>query len=1131
MIPRLLICLMAWMAVLGGSPLSALPPPAAPAAAAVNLRFTMNGAVVTAALERGVYQAVLEQKSGDGWKPLAVAYSTSRTGRVTFKMPAATDAANLRVQGYRTPKFPARFLYGKRSFDRKDLTSDTLTLFGNVSIPNMSIAPTMVFTNNALASANTLMGATTATSRALADLPPTPVTDTVLESDIWQIVGNQMYFFNHYRGLQILDLTDPTLPVRTGSVRLPASGEQMIVMDEAGTQVALLGTSTDHKNVGKTTVWLIRVADGIPAMASEVPLEGVMLDSRLVGTTLHVLSKVSPELTANSSTHDMHGTAVLTSIDLSNLDAPKKLGRLTFPAESAALQISEGCALVATTYYVGTNLYANRAVHLVDVSKAPRLVKTFTPRGLIQDKFKLGIVNGSVVTVSIEGSWTDRKTWVETFPIAGSDVTAQSALELERARGETLHATRFDGDRLYVVTFRQIDPLFIVDLANPAAPVLSGVLEVPGWSTYLEPLGDRLLAVGIEGGYTTVSLFDVADVTAPSLLSRLKLGGTYGSNSEANTDEKAIEYLPEEGILMVPFQGWTPSGGDKAVQVVNVGADELTAGPTIGHDFDPRRGSFISGHYVSISGHELLVHGTDTEATDEPVVSLPLAWRADRVVPVGEHLVQIEDGQNFNRYFTPAPGEYAKLRITSTTDPDALEQVVNIGCGRIVGITQRDSRLYLAQQMQFTTTTLARDVAPSLRTLALDLSSKTPVVTQVGSVVHDLGALNVPDPTIDEVQPLWINDQKLVWYVPLNQGLRLIPGPIIIGGPIFRLPVLTLPILIGQPVIDIGIIGPGRLITNVNATLNGAVLTGAPPPPAEPAPGPPPGVPAAVLCPVSIDTAGTITAETAQVVRVKGNLRHTSRAFTQGGFIFFSYDTAVEKSSSNATTATTSAASFTRGPVLTKIAVPLRPQEVRLASWLQVIDWNGNAPVLRDPVSIPGPLLSVAQADAQGAVVLTNSDQQISKTAAATRVIQACAYDGVSAWQLDSYITSTPYHSATATDGLRLYLGREVGIIGVVGVGYNALTGRLSQINNWPTAETPTTLHVIPGHLLASSAGNLEVATITASTGVLKPVASFDTPTNLWLRVDRSAITPAQDLWIPAGEFGVEFLQRGDLAP
>ena len=261
-------------------------------------------------------------------------------------------------------------------------------------------------------------------------------------------------------------------------------------------------------------------------------------------------------------------------------------------------------------------------------------------------------------------------------------------------------------------------------------------------------------------------------------------------------------------------------------------------------------------------------------------------------------------------------------------------------------------------------------------------------------------------------------------------------------------------------------------------------------------------------------------------MNVRGSLRGTSRAFVEAGFIYFSYDTAVERTDPGVTTNTASASSL----VFSSIPYYYN-YDWRVASWLQVVDWRAAQPVLRDPVSIPGQLLSVAQADAQGAVILTNSDQQISTTGSATRVIQASGYDGVSAWQLDNYITATPFYSASTTDGTRLYLARETATKGVVGIGYNSVTGRLAQINTWTTTEVPSMLNVISGHVLASSYGNLEVASIVAATGMLTPVASFDTPTNLWLQVNRAAFTPNLDLWIPAADYGVEYLQRSSLAP
>lgn len=1077
---------------------SAIPPPPN-AEALTSLRFTVRRRTVTALLEPGLQQVVLEQKSGIGWKPVGVAYPLPYGPRISvFNLAADVPASELRVQGYRKAKFPARFKSGGRNFDRPDPSVDP-------SSGQLTLMPTINYSSGVVVSG--MRSADIPQALAAGALTSAPLPEAI-ESDIWQIVGSRVYFFNQYRGLQILDLSDPTQPTRMGSLRLPASGEQMFVLNTEGTRVALLGRSNDKARPGASSLWLIEVTEGVPVLVNEVPMEGAIADSRLIGDRLHVLCT---RVVLDKDGQPTDNEVLLSTVDVGSLETPQKLGTLRFAVSSYGfLQAAGGHLLVATQSYASGAL-ATPAVHLIDVAEAPRVVKTFRPRGVIQDKFKMSIAGDAVVLVSIlnSGDWNNRSTWVETFPLSGGSVSALASLELEGARGESLHATRFDGSRLYVVTFRQIDPLFVVDLADPSAPVLSGILEIPGWSTYLEPLGNRLLAVGVEAGQVTISLFDVTDIRAPAMLSRLHLGEPgISSWSEANYDEKAVEYLPEQGVVMVPFQTWWGSSGpQKAIQVVGVGEDDLTAGPTLEHDFNPRRGGFIADHYVSISGHELLVHSAGTEAATEPVVRLPLAWRTDRVLPVGDWLVQIEDGPatwnyRYGQNYISYGGDKgrATLRVTSAQDPDALEQVVDLGEGQIVGLTSRGNRLFLAQYK-----VQATERGHGLRTLEVDLASSPPEVVEGSNVVHDLSALDSYDLQLVLLQPLWVTDQKLVWYVPMQPAFSW-------WGPIFIQPVFIGPISL-QPIIARPIILQGTL--NGTSTLVGGGAVVAPPPA-----GPVLTLtaPAAVLCPVSVSDAG-MQADSPLVIRVKDGMRGASRAFAQDGFMFMSYDT-----------------SKAQQPVIkpakpaTNLRVfPLKP--ARLASWLQVIDWRSGEPVLRDPVSIPGQLLSVAQADAQGAVVLTHSEQRIGTRGPTTRAIQACAYDGVSAWQLDSYISATPFGGVSTTDGIRVYLACDSSAKkGVVGIGYNSATGRLGQISSWSMAEAPNLLHVSHGHLLASSFGNLEVASISL-TGVLTPAASYDTPVNLQLRVDRATFTPGLDVWVPAGIYGVEFLQRSQLAP
>lgn len=114
---------------------------------------------------------------------------------------------------------------------------------------------------------------------------------------------------------------------------------------------------------------------------------------------------------------------------------------------------------------------------------------------------------------------------------------------------EQVHAVRFFGDRAYVVTARVVDPLYVLDLRVPEEPVIAGTLEIPGVSTYLQPLGaagaEVVLAIGGQTDATgvrdgvKVELFDVRDIQRPrSLASRVF--GRRGSSSEATSDPHAL---------------------------------------------------------------------------------------------------------------------------------------------------------------------------------------------------------------------------------------------------------------------------------------------------------------------------------------------------------------------------------------------------------------------------------------------------------------------------------------------------------------------------------------------------------------------------------------------------------------
>lgn len=129
------------------------------------------------------------------------------------------------------------------------------------------------------------------------------------------------------------------------------------------------------------------------------------------------------------------------------------------------------------------------------------------------------------------------------------------------APGEDIRAVRFDNDRGYVVTFKKTDPLFTLDLSEPARPRLLGELKIPGFSTYLQRIdAEHLISIGFDandhGSFAyydglLLQLFDVRSPTDPKLLFREKIGSR-GSGSDAAMDHLAFNYFGERGLLAIP---------------------------------------------------------------------------------------------------------------------------------------------------------------------------------------------------------------------------------------------------------------------------------------------------------------------------------------------------------------------------------------------------------------------------------------------------------------------------------------------------------------------------------------------------------------------------------------------------
>lgn len=222
---------------------------------------------------------------------------------------------------------------------------------------------------------------------------------------------------------------------------------------------------------------------------------------------------------------------------------------------------------------------------------------------------------------------------------------------------ERIFAVRFLGERAFVVTFRQVDPLFALDLSDPTSPTLEGELKIPGFSDYLHPIAeDYLIGVGSNGtrrgnGQPQVSLFYVGDLTNPQRVDVWTLDTAKRMSTEVSSDHHAFAYfadqatsnqghftLPasgservqidsdDDGILdnwstkvrrqMLAFELTTDEGGGGTIEQV----------ATIDHPDAARRSVRIDNALLTLSEKTLLVH--DFTDLEQEVARLHLGTRA-----------------------------------------------------------------------------------------------------------------------------------------------------------------------------------------------------------------------------------------------------------------------------------------------------------------------------------------------------------------------------------------------------------------------------------------------------------------------------------------------------------------------
>ena len=216
--------------------------------------------------------------------------------------------------------------------------------------------------------------------------------------------------------------------------------------------------------------------------------------------------------------------------------------------------------------------------------------------GRMLDQFSADEYNGDLRIATTVGWGENSSSGVYVLDDEAGALEVKGSVE-KLAPTEQIFSARFMGDRAYIVTFRQVDPLFAIDMSDPTNPSVKGELKITGFSEYMQPIdANHLVGIGRDADPRTgrpdalqLSLFDVSDMTDPQLVDRYTFEGGRSTWSAAEHDHHAFRYFAQQETLAVPVSSnengtwirdeeggrlWVPAIYNHALHVIDVDPEE-----------------------------------------------------------------------------------------------------------------------------------------------------------------------------------------------------------------------------------------------------------------------------------------------------------------------------------------------------------------------------------------------------------------------------------------------------------------------------------------------------------------------------------------------------------------------------
>ena len=508
----------------------------------------------------------------------------------------------------------------------------------------------------------------------------------ISEADIIQIDGDRLYAMSKSGTVSIVDISSRTSLSLLGQTRIAGEpfemyrrGDLLVAMTNRAVSPQgvryVATTATASITAAASTKASIDAGAGAAVIVLDVgnprdirtvatsPIPGEMADSRVVGNVLYTATYENARCFECAS----KPRTVVTSFDITRPNDLRQVDQVFFQSDAPeGFNASWGSAWKRSIFVTNERLYigghgdiepttlaqgtsAEGIIDVLDITDPNGKLAPgahLTVAGALLSRWQIDERNGILRVVSQKGAGRTANgigfPEVATFTIASSQsFVPLGGTQLRLPRQEGLRTVRFDQDRAYAITYNQTDPLFVIDLRDPAQPRTRGELHMPGFMFHLEPHGDRLLGLGVDrtdtAGSLNVSLFDVADMDDPRMLQRVSFGATGISedyailNFEVPEDQDRIQKafrVLDGGLVVVPHT--VPRKGSYAatscadglggaVQLVEWQGDTLTKLASLPMQGNARRAFLHQDRILAVSDSN--VTAFDASRRTEAVVT------------------------------------------------------------------------------------------------------------------------------------------------------------------------------------------------------------------------------------------------------------------------------------------------------------------------------------------------------------------------------------------------------------------------------------------------------------------------------------------------------------------------------